>query len=318
MEWHRIMDAALDTVAEERVTQGVTPVTFDDVEVVTGFSIIGIAWKQDAAVPEQLAVSPGEFAAARVPVVQPRKFGAKHGGLQRIEPGVVAALLMCVVRDAAVVAQHSDASGEVGIVRGHGASLAPRAEIFARIKAEASRRANRACVNLTAVDRGARAMSLAGILDELEVVLIRDFEQILHLRRQSVQMHRHNRLGAVGRRETAALEIAAQRGDAHVARYGIDIHKSRSCARLHNGFSGADESHRRRDHLVASADSNREQGEAQRVSTAAHADNVPDTEVVGKFSFEGGDVRSAYVSSIAMNFIKGAFNVGANFFVLRR
>ncbi len=238
MKWHRVMDAALNTVKEERVAQSIASIASDNVAMVTGLVGNGDSEPHNtaAAVLEKLIVSDGEFATARISGFESRQFGTQHGGLQGIEPRVVTALLVSVVRDAAVVTQRRDASCEIVIISSHGTGIAPGTKILIRVEAEATRRTNRTSTSSTAANHCARTMGLAGILDDPETIGLRHCEQLLHGRRNTVQMGGHDRFRTVDGTEPGALEIITGSINADTACCGVDIDERRSRAKLYDRF----------------------------------------------------------------------------------
>ena len=70
-------------------------------------------------------------------------------------------------------------------------------------------------------------MGLAGVLDNLQPEFRRDRTDLGHLRRQAVEMHRHNRPRTVARSVHARLQILAQTLRAEISGVRIDIDKDR-------------------------------------------------------------------------------------------
>ena len=140
-----------------------------------------------------------------------------------------------------MIAQQPDARGQFRIVGGHGARLAPGAQVLARIKAEAAGRAYRAgALPFTgAVD--ARPMGLAGVFDHRQIVAISYFTQRVHRGRQSVKMDRHDRARPVGRAELALFQVAIDALDADRGGVRIDVDENRDGAGLENGFRRGNE-----------------------------------------------------------------------------
>src|ERR1019366_2906839 len=61
---------------------------------------------------------------------------AQDAGLDRVQPPVVAFHFVVVLARLAVVAQHADVPGQLGVVGGHGSGLAACAEVLAGVEAE--------------------------------------------------------------------------------------------------------------------------------------------------------------------------------------
>src|ERR1700691_1540974 len=186
MKRDRIMDSALDLLLQQRVANGVAPGAPNDEQVVTGFGSFGFEHRLSVQWREQLAIGGGDYASALVPFRELFQFRAQDRGLDRIEPGVVAANLMRVVRQAAVIAEARYAMRNLVVIGRDRAAIAPCAEIFTGIKAEASSVAERSRHFHPVSRADASAMGLARILDQFEVELGRNFFQLDDRRGQAI------------------------------------------------------------------------------------------------------------------------------------
>ncbi len=194
-----------------------------------------------------------------------------------------------------MVAQRAHLRGQVVVIGGDRAAFAPRTEVLAGIKAEASRRSDRAGVKRLPLVIEPGAMRLARILDYLQVARLSEVAQFDHRSRQSVEMHRQYRARSIGRREARALQVARDFRNAQIAGIRIDIHECRPRAGLHDRLGGRDKRHRRSDNFVARTDSDRKQRKPERVGPARHADYVTRAEECGEFTFKCGHLRAAHV-----------------------
>src|SRR5579859_3010434 len=125
--------------------------------------------------------------------------------------------------DATMVAQRGHPLGQFDVVGGHRAPLAPAAKILAWVKAEAAGRADRSST-LPAVARpNSCAVSLAGVLDQMDAVRIGYLAQLDCSRGCAIQMDRQYRLRPAV--ELSRLQVTRQRTHTHVAGLGFDIDK---------------------------------------------------------------------------------------------
>src|SRR5579875_4126861 len=110
-----------------------------------------------------------------------------------------------------MIAQEAYALRQFRIVRDDRAGLAPRAQIFAGVKAEASHTAERPGSLPFTAHVNARAMRLTGIFYNREPVAPRDFQQRLHRSRQTVQMYRDDGTRPIARFELTRFKITPDR-----------------------------------------------------------------------------------------------------------
>src|SRR5579871_3399923 len=87
------------------------------------------------------------------------------------------------------IAEHAHASGKAGIFRDYHAAFAIRAQVLARIKAEAAH-VTQPAHSLSLI---CRAMSLRSIFNHPEVVLARNFENWVHVRGLAVEVYGKDR-----------------------------------------------------------------------------------------------------------------------------
>ena len=144
----------------------------------------------------------GYLAARLRPAVEMGELHGEHRGLDRVEPAVGAAGVVVVPR-ATVVAHPPQLRGELVVVGGDRAGVAERAEVLARVEAEASGEADRACGAIAV----ARAVGLRCVLDDGEIVLAGEAEDRLRVAEPAVEVDGDDRPGARSEQGGAALEV---------------------------------------------------------------------------------------------------------------
>ena len=167
------------------------------------------------------------------------------------------------------------------VVGGDGAGFAAGAQILAGIEAErcgVSHRPGLAPAGFL-LREILRAVRLAGILDEDEVVPSRQLEERVHVGDLPIQMHRndgrHRAASALAHHPTRppvggalGLQVDSQLLGIHRVGARIDIDEIRPRADLRDRFRRRDEGERHRHDGVSGLDARRDQGEAQRVRAA--------------------------------------------------
>ena len=123
-----------DVLVEDMGGAGVGP--GEDHAVGDGGGVGGGGHGGDACGEEELVVAGGELAAALVPGGEVLEFHFKDGGLQGVEAGVPAELVMEVAAAHAVGAQHAAALLKLGGAGGEEASIAKGGEILGWVEGE--------------------------------------------------------------------------------------------------------------------------------------------------------------------------------------
>jgi hypothetical protein len=129
------------------------------------------------------------------------------------------------------------------------------------------------------------AVRLRGIFDDDEAMTARDRQDRIHVSHRSMEMDRHDRLGA---RRDRALDPRRIHGPA----IGIDIDKDRRGAAIEDGGGRRDEGQRNGDDLIAGSDAGSEQRQVQRRSAAVDGNAAIGAAIRGKGIFEGDDFRA--------------------------
>ena len=211
---------------------------------------------------------------------------AQHRRLQLVEAAVYSCVDVVIAIGLSAVSEAANPSGQRVIIRNHRASIAKRAEILRWIETERAGGAERA-------DRASRARAevrLAAILDEREALVRRQRRERRHVRRLTVQVNGQDgcgpaRDGGLGRR----------RGQGH-ARV-IDVGKDRTRADHQDRERGVGRGERCRDHLVAGADSERAEGERDRIGAVSHAHRSRCARGASELALEGLDFGSQHEPS---------------------
>ena len=189
------------------------------------------------------------------------QFDAEEGGLERVEPAVVARDLVDVFDFGAVVAQPAQARGELGVVGGDRAAVAEGAEVLAGIEAPG----DGVAMGAEALALIAGAMGLGGVLDDPQAMAAGDGEDGVQVGGLAVEVHRDQGAGAGGDggRDACRVNVKGAR---------VRLHRDRGGAGLGHRQPGGNEGVGGDDDLVAGADVAGAQGEMQGVQTAGDAD----------------------------------------------
>ena len=225
-----------------------------------------------------VVVARGQPAAMLVPGIEPWQLDAQEGRLHLVEPRIEAALQVHVFHPAAVVAQHAQPLGQLGIVGGDRAAVAEGAEILGRketVRAGMAERAGPPSAHLG-------ALRLRHVLDHFQPVLVGQRHDGVHVGRLAVEMDRHDRPGARRDRGGDPLGI-----DVDPAGRRLDRHH-RGAHRRHRE-PGRDIGVGRHDHLVAGAEVPGAQHQLQRLQPVAQADAVRGAAEGGVLGLEGLD-----------------------------
>ena len=278
---NRVMNQRADAGIGQRLLQRVALRVPHHVQVPHRLGPFGHLRQGQAAAGQALLVARGDGAAAFVPLVQMRQLDAQDGGLQRVEPAVVALHLVDVLHPRAVVAQHAEAVGQLRVVGGDGAAVAQGAQVLAGIEAPGHGIAVRA----QALALVARAVRLRAVFQHAQAVLAGNGQNCVHIGGLTVEMHRQDDFGARG---DGGLD--ARRVD--VVGALVRLHRHRRRAALADGQPGGDVGVAGHDDFVARPDVHGAQGQVQRIQAVGHADAVGGAAVSGIFGFEGVHFRA--------------------------
>jgi hypothetical protein len=179
----------------------------------------------------------------------------------------------------AAVAQDTQRFRVLGVVGDDHPAFAVRAEILARVEAEARQVAHAA----DAPAAVARAVRLRRILDDEQSVPARDRQNRIHVGRLTVQMYRQDRLRSRRDRriELRGIERERLRIDVDEDRFGAGVADGRH--RRHEGEGHGDD-------FVARADASGEQRQVQGARARVDGDAMRGADIGGEFRFECRDL----------------------------
>lgn len=186
-----IMDAGLDGFLLQKFLQVVAFLGADDIHVIRRRGPFAHRRRLDDAF-EPGVVTRGDFAAVFVEAVEVLQHHTADGGVDFVEPDVVAGEFMVVFALAAMVAQHPQPVGVIHLVCDDAAAIAEHGEIFRREKAERAEIAH-AADGLALVFR---ALRLRAILDEPQMIFFCHRDELVVVHRMSVKMHADDADGA--------------------------------------------------------------------------------------------------------------------------
>ncbi len=212
---------------------------------------------------ERLRVGPSVGAASREPLGQVRELLSKHGALQRVHAVVAADGRVLVFADRAVHAGAPAALCELGVVRHDHARVTERAERLRGLEAETAERAERAHVSPVQ----ARAERLCRVLHDRHPVRRGERDELVHARGLAVEVHDEHGARARAERRTNTIDVERER-------LGVDVDEHRAGSDAHDALDGGEERERRRDHLVARSDAERQERAHERVRAARDPDGV--------------------------------------------
>ena len=178
--------------------------------------------------------------------------------------------------------------GQTVVAGGDPARIPVRAQVLARIEAEAAGRADRS----GDAPFVPRALRLGRVLDQRQAVLPGQLQQGIHVGRLPVDMHRHDRPGLL---RDPFLHLFGIEGEVPRIDVGQDRTRPGLQDRLHRGAEGM----RRGDHLVARSDSRADQRQLERIRPVAHPDAVgrpavPGVRLFERFHLGAEDERTAF------------------------
>src|ERR1700727_1490451 len=119
------------------------------------------------------------------------EFDVQKPSLDRVQSAVIAFDVVIVLLGLAVIAKHTHAGRDGGIVRGGCTSFPACPKILAWVKAESGRVAHRPGL-LPAVlpsRKVLRTVCLAGILDNKNAILVRQLKNSVHVSHLAIEMH---------------------------------------------------------------------------------------------------------------------------------
>ena len=169
----------------------------------------------------------------------------------------------------AVVAHRTALPGEVVVVAADHAAFAARREVLGLAEREAADRADRA--RLLALVLAAEA--LRAVLNHVEIVLLRNLHDRIHVRDHAVEVDDDDRLRAL---RDALLDLLRVE---QVVRADVAEHRER--ARLQGAERGRDEGVGCADHLVTRADAERGERHVERRRTVRDGDRILHAEPLG-------------------------------------
>src|SRR5690606_7901335 len=223
-----------------------------------------LRYRPDRQVGEQLLIVARDRPAGGVPLVEVVQLDVEDSGLQCIEPAVVAGHLVDVVAVASsVVAQLAYPTGQLRVVRDDCSCVSERTEVLAGIEAETSGMAERA--DPASFPPG--AVGLGGILDHRDPCPVSHIHDFRHVHGLAVEMNRHHG----GRPLVEGFCHAFRRQEEGL---GVDVHQTRGSPYRLDGRDRGHERVRRDYHLVARADAERRQGDAQRIRAVGDPDRL--------------------------------------------
>ena len=209
-----------------------------------------------------------------------RQLHAQDGGLQWVEPAVVALHFVHVLHARAVVAQHAEAVGQLRVVGGHGAAVAHGAQVLAGVEAPGHGVAMRA----QALALVARAVRLRAILQHLEAMLAGNGQNFVPmLCRLTVEMDREQHAGA---RRDGRLDA----GGVDVEGALVRLHRHRRGAALADGQPGGDVGVAGHDDFVTRPDVHCAQGQMQGIQAVRRPPRMGGAAVGGVVGLEGIDL----------------------------
>jgi hypothetical protein len=209
----------------------------------------------------------GERRAPRVPSGEVRKFHAQKCRLHFFEPGIDAGVLVSITDLRTIVAQMAKFVRESSVVGGDRSGVGERAEIFARIKTDASRMSERTA--LPAVTK--RSVGLRSIFEQQEPVPVGDRTKGPHVGGLAIEVNGQDCFGA--RRDQRFNASWVEIVGAFVA-----LARHRTSADVRDSEPSGNIAVRGNDHFVARTDSARHQDELQRFEPVRDADAMRDSD----------------------------------------
>ena len=225
VEGKGVVDFAADVVAGEVFAECIAAGGSDDVlvEDVAGAGVgegednsFGDGGAGEAGVLQELVVAGGEMAALLIPAGEVAEFDFEDGGLERVEAGVPADLIVVVATGHAVGTHAAGVGVECGGGGGDEACVAHGAEVFGGVKAEGGEIAEGSGGD--GVPCGSEG--LGGVFDEEEIVLVLESGEGIHIGALAVEVDWEDGFHVVG---GGGLEKLGYGGGAEVEGCGVDI-----------------------------------------------------------------------------------------------
>ena len=289
MRGDRIVDLRPDPAFREEGLKSVSVLRFDDVEIEhvrgagTDLRLPHIG-RPDAFVVHRREDDPFGVDVADMPEPD-----AQERGLDLVEAGVDALLVVDVLHAASVIPQRTNPFGDPFVARREGAGVAEGSQVLRREEAEAADRPERP--RLHAVPQ--RPVALGAVLDDGESLPVRNSADPSHIAGLSVQVNRHDRFRP--RRECVADVLGIEA----VELVGLDEDGKGSVPR--DCENRRDVGVRLDDDLVARADPERANREGEGVESRVEPDAMRDAEERRIFPLERGDFLPENVPARAQN-----------------
>jgi hypothetical protein len=207
--------------------------------------------------------------------------------VERIEPFVPPFDDVNALRVLTETAEKANSLRELVVIRRHGAAVAERAEILARVEAE--RREAAECSDTAPLVP--RSVRLAGVLDERDASGFAQLEEAIDVRRLTVQVHGDQHASTVG-------DGGGRRVDVDQPRGFVAIDEDKLGAELERRQNRRDEGVGRCNNLVAGADSERFEAQVHRRGARVHADAGARADVRREFLFEPRDIGAEDVLTL--------------------
>src|SRR5262249_10827025 len=182
---HRIMDSRLNAARVEKCGQLIPPRSAHDIEVIHVSRAGPLRGQNKRQVYQRLVVARGEPTAVIVHGVEPAKERAADGGLDLVEAQIEADLRVNVFVDSAMIAQPPAASGDLVVIRDHGAAIAHDGEVLGGIEGEDGGGGEGA--DFPAAPLG--SLGLGAVLQEPHAQARRQLTDALELAPFSIAMH---------------------------------------------------------------------------------------------------------------------------------
>src|SRR6266545_3983139 len=225
------------------------------------------------------SVARADLAAPGVPLVEPAQLDPQDRRLHGVDPPVPRERDVVVLLLLAVVAHHPDPLGQLGVVGGQRAPVPVGAQVLARVERERGEGAEAA--GPFAVPP--RAVRLAGVLYDGQVVRAGEREHRVHVGRLAVQVHDHQRLAARRDRGGGAGQVDVVGGR-------VDVVPDRGGSGERDRRRAGDERVGRGQHLVARPDPHGAHAELERGQPGVDAHRVGRLAVLRVLLLERRDV----------------------------
>src|SRR5207249_4237780 len=136
MDWNGIVNARAKAPGKVVFFQCVSLLGANHMEMPDRFGASHLARKYDVATIQELVIESRVPAACGIPLFQIFQLYAQHGGLQSVEPSIVAAEQVLIFFLLSVIAQYFQTSCDPKVLCDHRAGVAVSSQVFAWIEAE--------------------------------------------------------------------------------------------------------------------------------------------------------------------------------------